>query len=149
MSIPVVVVGIDGSNTSWEAFWWACGEGRRLGGRLVAVFVSSTPLVDAAAAAAAALTGVVMVPVANAQRDTYHAEHLRGRVEKCAADADLAVLFVHAQGDAANELLEVAWAQHADLIVVGRSTKARHHIVGSLSRRLVGRRDVPVVVVVP
>src|ERR1700716_1017900 len=109
MSIPVVVVGIDGSNTSWDAFWWACGEGRRLGGRLVAVFVSSTPMVDAAAAAAAAaLTGVVMVLVANDRRDTYHAEHLRGRVEKCAADADLAVLFVHAQGDAANELLEVA-----------------------------------------
>jgi nucleotide-binding universal stress UspA family protein len=148
MSIPVVVVGIDGSNTSWDAFWWACGEGRRLGGRLVAVFVSSTPVIDAAAAAAA-LTGVVMVPVANDRRDTYHAEHLRGRVEKCAADADLAVLFVHAQGDAANELLEVARAEHADLIVVGRSTKARHHIVGSLSRRLVGRRDVPVIVVVP
>ena len=38
----VVVVGIDGSDTSWDAFCWACGETRRLGGRTVAVFVGPT-----------------------------------------------------------------------------------------------------------
>jgi nucleotide-binding universal stress UspA family protein len=107
-------------------------------------------MVDAAAAAAgAALTGVVAVPATNDQRDTDQAAHLRSRVEQCAADAGIGVLFLHPQGDATNELLEVARAEHADLIVVGRSTKVRHHIAGSLSRRLVGKRDVPVIVVVP
>ena len=38
-----VVVGIDGSDTSWDAFCWACGETRRLGGRTVAVFVGPIP----------------------------------------------------------------------------------------------------------
>jgi len=33
--------------------------------------------------------------------------------------------------------------------VVGRSAKMRHHVAGSLGRRLVGRKDAPVVVVVP
>jgi len=37
----------------------------------------------------------------------------------------------------------------ADLVVVGRSAKMRHHRAGSLGRRLVGRKDAPVVVVVP
>jgi nucleotide-binding universal stress UspA family protein len=38
----VVLVGIDGSETSWDALSWACGEARRLRGRAVAVFVSSS-----------------------------------------------------------------------------------------------------------
>jgi nucleotide-binding universal stress UspA family protein len=146
----VVVAGVDGSETSWDAFWWACGEVRRLGGRLVAVFVSTTPMVDASAAAACtAFTGMAVAQAGTDERATDEAEHLRDRVERCAAEADLEVRFVHAHGDATNELLQVAQAEHADLIVVGRSTKARHHIAGSLGRRLIGKRDVPVVVVVP
>jgi hypothetical protein len=43
----------------------------------------------------------------------------------------------------------VARAMHADLVVVGRSAKMRHRRAGSLGRRLVGRKDAPVVVVVP
>jgi Universal stress protein family len=38
----VVLVGMDGSETSWHALSWACGEARRLRGRAVAVFVSSS-----------------------------------------------------------------------------------------------------------
>src|ERR1700690_3715569 len=38
----MVLVGIDGSGTSWNALSWACGEARRLRGRAVAVFVSSS-----------------------------------------------------------------------------------------------------------
>src|ERR1700689_1795985 len=37
------VVGVDGSENSWYALSWACGEARRLRGRAVAVFVSSSP----------------------------------------------------------------------------------------------------------
>jgi hypothetical protein len=43
----------------------------------------------------------------------------------------------------------VARAIHADLVVVGRSAKMQHRRAGSLGRRLVGREDAPVVVVVP
>jgi nucleotide-binding universal stress UspA family protein len=147
-STTAVVVGIDGSDTSWDAFWWACGEVQRLRGRLVAVFVSPTPMVDASMAAAS-LTGVVIPHVVVAQRATDQAEQLRGRLHRCAADADIAFTFVHATGDATNELLGVALAEHADLIVIGKSTKVRHHVAGSLGRRLIGKRDAPVVVVVP
>ena len=72
---PVIVVGLDGSPTSWDAFSWAAGAAVRANGRLLAVYVN--------------------------------------------------------------------------LMVVGRSAKMRHHVAGSLGRRLVGRKDAPVVVVVP
>jgi nucleotide-binding universal stress UspA family protein len=107
-------------------------------------------MVDASAAAACtAFTGMAVAHAGTDERATDEAEHLRDRVERSAAEADLEVRFVHARGDATNELLQVAQAEHADLIVVGRSTKARHHIAGSLGRRLIGKRDVPVIVVVP
>jgi nucleotide-binding universal stress UspA family protein len=37
---PILVVGIDGSPPSWDAFAWAAGEARRYGGRIVAVFAT-------------------------------------------------------------------------------------------------------------
>jgi len=52
-------------------------------------------------------------------------------------------------GDDAVALTSVASAMQADLVVVGQSAKMPHHLAGSLGRRLVGRKDAPVVVVVP
>ena len=62
---------------------------------------------------------------------------------------DLDITFVHAYGDPARELLRIAAEAGADLIVVGRSEKARHQLAGSLGRHLVVKRGAPVVVVVP
>lgn len=144
-----VVVGVDGSDTSWDAFWWACGEARRLGGRAVVVFVS--PFAGAGVASAASDIAAVAA-VDFAVRDgaaRSQADELREEVARYATDHGIELTFVHARGDAAAELLRVAVAEHADQIVVGRSTKARHHLAGSLGRRLVGKRTAPVVVVVP
>jgi nucleotide-binding universal stress UspA family protein len=77
------------------------------------------------------------------------ADTLRRELERYAADHDVDLIFVHAHGDAASELLRLATALHADQIVVGRSMKARHNLAGSLGRRLAGKREAPVVVVVP
>jgi nucleotide-binding universal stress UspA family protein len=144
-----VVIGLDGSGTSWDAFWWACGEARRLGGRAVAVFVS--PIADASMAAmAAACAGVAICDYATVDRAaSEHAERLRGEVRRHTAGEGPEVAFVHAYGDPARELLWVAEAVGADLIVVGRSTKIRHQVAGSLGRCLIARRKAPVVVVVP
>src|SRR5690349_13563912 len=45
---PAIVVGLDGSGTSWDAFAWAAGEALRTAGHLVAVYVM--PFSDPAAA---------------------------------------------------------------------------------------------------
>jgi nucleotide-binding universal stress UspA family protein len=71
------------------------------------------------------------------------------QAEARAAGEDLDLGFVHVRGDAATELVRVATTIHADLIVVGRSTKIRHHLAGALGGRLMSKRGAPVVVVVP
>jgi nucleotide-binding universal stress UspA family protein len=143
----LIVVGIDGSDTSWDAFCWACGETSRLGGRTVAVFVGPTS--GAASAAAAAFAGAAVVYGTIQQSMTEQAESLSEQVRAYGHDHSVDVAFVNIQGDTARELLRIANAEEADLLVVGRSTKARHHIAGSMGRRLVGRRGAPIVVVVP
>lgn len=149
--VPVnarVVVGIDGSDTSWDALCWACGETRRLGGCTVAVFVGPTSAA-ASATATASLTGAA-VPYATIQQTlTDQAAELGDQVRAYGRDHGVDVTFVRTHGDTAKELLRIAQAGHADLLVVGRSTKARHHVAGSLGRRLVGKRGAPIVVVVP
>ena len=142
----VVVVGIDGSDTSWDALCWACGETSRLGGRTVAVFVGPT---SAATTAAASFGGAAVAYGAIQQTMIDQAEGLANQIRRYALDHGVELTFVHTHGDAATELLRIASSDHADLIVVGRSTKARHHLAGSLGRRLVGRRNAPIVVVVP
>jgi nucleotide-binding universal stress UspA family protein len=145
---PLVVVGIDGSDTSWDALCWACGETRRLGGRTVAVFVGRTA--GAASATASASFSGTVVPYGTLQQTTTdQAEELSEQVRAYGHDHGVDVAFVHTQGDTAKELLRIVNDDHADLLVVGRSTKARHRIAGSLGRRLVGRTGAPIVVVVP
>ena len=143
----VVLVGIDGSETSWNALSWACGEARRLRGRAVAVFVSSSA---GSGLAAPALTGAVPFDCGwNDSMATGHADTLRRELECYAAGHDVDLTFVHTDGDAVSELLRLATVLHADQIVVGRSMKSRHRLAGSLGRRLAGKRKAPVVVVVP
>jgi nucleotide-binding universal stress UspA family protein len=144
----LIVVGIDGSDTSWDAFCWACGETLRLGGRTLAVFVG--PSTGAASATASASFAGAVIPYGVLQESmTDQAEELSAQVRTYGHDHGVDVAFVHTRGDRARELLRIANADQADLLVVGRSTKARHHIAGSLGRRLVGKRGAPIVVVVP
>jgi nucleotide-binding universal stress UspA family protein len=143
-----VVVGIDGSDTSWDAFCWACGEARRLGGRTVAVFVDMASGA-ASATATASFAGAAVAYGAIQQSMVDQAEELRAQVRAYGHDHGVDVSFVHCHGDPSRELLRIANADHADLLVVGRSTKARHHLAGSLGRRLVGKRGAPIIVVVP
>jgi nucleotide-binding universal stress UspA family protein len=70
-------------------------------------------------------------------------------VSKRADELDVDVTFVRGSGDAVHVLIEVARAEHADLMAVGRSAKVLHRLAGSVSRRLVLNRDGPVLVVVP
>jgi nucleotide-binding universal stress UspA family protein len=147
----VVVVGVDASERSWDAFWWSCGEAKRLGGRIVAVFVSpATGVGSGMAAAASTMTGCCAVDFYWMDlAATELAEQLRQRLSDTAVHATIDLEFVHAKGSAAAELLRIADAQKADLIVVGKSSKVLHRLAGSLGRRLVGKRHAPVVVVIP
>jgi nucleotide-binding universal stress UspA family protein len=144
----VIVVGVDGSKSSWNAFWWSCGEAQRRGGRIVAVFVSSK--LAGVEAAAGSVVGTVATDFYSRDQALYEvAEQLRHQLERYARDARIENVFMHSHGDAALEVFRIATALHADLIVVGKSSKIRHRIAGSLGARLIGKRHAPIVVVVP
>jgi nucleotide-binding universal stress UspA family protein len=142
--VAVLVVGLDGSDASWDAFSWACGETQRLGGRLVAALV--TPYM-AGASGTAAFHGVFVCACPTIE--DVAAEQLRAEAHQSAAGCDLDFSFIHTRGDTASELLRIAQAVQADQIVVGRSSQLRHRLIGAVGRRLMVRRAAPVVVIVP
>jgi nucleotide-binding universal stress UspA family protein len=141
---PTLIVGVDGSAPSWDAFAWAAGEARRGNGRIVAVFV--TPLIEPEEALGP--TAPLGYAAAAEARDQM-SEGLADEVARRADTLGVEVSFVRGMGDAAYVLTEMAHSQHADLVVVGRSAKMLHRLAGSVSRRLVLKRDSPVIVVVP
>jgi nucleotide-binding universal stress UspA family protein len=141
---PVLVVGLDGSAPSWDAFSWVAGEALRSRGRVVAVYV--TPLADLGSSLAVA-SPLCAAAVETARNEI--AGKLAGEVAKRADELGVEASFVRAQGDIAQALGRVARTARADIVAVGRSAKARHRLAGSLARRLALGRDLPVVVVVP
>jgi hypothetical protein len=54
----MILVGVDGTHTSWNALWWACGEAARSAGMIIAAFISAE---NSIASADVALT-VAAVP---------------------------------------------------------------------------------------
>jgi nucleotide-binding universal stress UspA family protein len=142
LAAPVIVVGLDGSPSSWNAFTWAAGEALRISGKVVAVHV--VPLVDTVAA-----FDVPYDYAGVAQARQQASDELGGEASRRADELGLEVSFVTEHGDAIHALTDVARAFQANLVVVGRSAKAFHRLVGSLSHRLTSRNDAPIVVVVP
>ncbi len=141
---PVLVVGVDASAPSWDAFAWAAGEARRSDGRIVAVFVTSLIEPEEALGRTAPL-GYAAAADARDQM----AEELATEVARRADALGVEARFIRGIGDAAHVLTDVAQSEHADLMVVGRSAKMLHRLAGSVSRRLVLNRENPVIVVVP
>jgi hypothetical protein len=146
--IATVVVGFDGSDASWDALWWACGEARRLSGRALAVFVSASVGCGIAMAGAVGFDTGEYAAVAD-RASVAQAGQLWSEVQRRGAGQEIDLAFIHARGDPAHELLHVAEVVGADAIAVGRSTKARHRLAGSLGRRLIANRRAPIIVIVP
>jgi nucleotide-binding universal stress UspA family protein len=132
-----IVVGIDGSETSWRAFAMAVGVARRDHGAVHACFVAHTPM------PAVGLAG----PIAPLEPGIDDDGGDLGRsVREELARAGVAGDFMWCTGDVGRVLEVLADACHADLIVVGRSRHPTLHL-GGVPRRLLamGRRPVLVV----
>jgi nucleotide-binding universal stress UspA family protein len=139
---PVIVVGLDGSPSSWDAFSWAAGEAARTNRTVVAVSV--IPLTEAAAA-----FGVPLDYAGIERARQEFAGELATEAARRARELGVALRFVTEHGDVTHALADIARGLNANLVVVGRSAKRLHHLAGSLSHRLTSRNDAPVVVVVP
>lgn len=138
----VIVVGVDGSETSVHAGAYAAGMARRLRGVLVCVYVHSIGGLTAA-------TPTVIPAVQEAQRDVV-AEIKQAIVDaKVQWDVEgvLEIEFLERTGNPFKEIVAVATERRADAVVVGASMQAGHRLVGSLAVHLVRAAQWPVTVV--
>jgi len=132
------VVGVDGSDTSWRALYYAFGLARRQDASLLAVFAVATPIAvgeDGTCAGA--------IEDANARL----AAELKLAIQALATDYGVPTGFITRAGNPVDALIEVAVEQNADALFVGASRARVHHVLGSKAVRAVRRCHCPVTVV--
>ncbi|MET8139172.1 universal stress protein [Sphaerisporangium sp. NPDC005288] len=136
----VIVVGVDGSETSMRGTAYAWGLARRQGSELIFVYVVVTSPITS-------LIPDASVSAIQAQEEA--GAELRDRLAKVAESIQPRVrhTFRIERGDAASVLIRVANEVRADAVVVGSSAQAGHRLMGSVAVRLVRAGRWPVTVV--
>lgn len=139
----VILVGVDGSEYGDRALTVGAELAATAGHHLVAVHVVHTPAV---AAAAPTIGAGALVTSADELAD-----HCHMYCELALAPTSAAWSFEVRHGDPAAELLRAAAELDAACIVVGRHGRGRlaRLLLGSVTDRLVGHADRPVLVVPP
>ncbi|MDO0938541.1 universal stress protein [Streptomyces sp. DG2A-72] len=135
----VIVVGVDGSDSSLRAAAYAGGLARRQRALLAIVYVQ--PVMSAGAALGA--------PVAETTDEIAEdiVAQIRDATERMKGIFDIRWEFHTFRGDPYNGLVKAADELKADAVVVGASEQAGHRIIGSVAIRLVKAGRWPVTVV--
>ena len=134
----VLLVGVDGSDSSLRAGAYAAGMARRQRARLVCLYVRPFSAVAGIGAGAA-----------TSMQEAYDsvAAELRQTAEEQGARLGIDIVFVERDGNPFAEIVRLADEIQADAVIVGASTKAGHRFVGSLAVHLVRASRWPVTVV--
>ncbi len=135
----VIMVGVDGSDSSLRAAAYAAGLARRQHALLALVYVQ--PVMAAGAALGA--------PVADTTDEIAEdlVRQFREATERLKGIFEVRWEFHTFRGDPYNGLAKAADDLKADAVVVGASEQAGHRIVGSVAVRLVKAGRWPVTVV--
>ncbi|MFF3749420.1 universal stress protein [Streptomyces sp. NPDC002018] len=135
----VIVVGVDGSQSSFRATAYAGGLARRQNALLAIVYVQ--PVLAAGAALGA--------PVADTTGEIAEGlvEEIREAMDRVKDVWELRWEFHTFHGDPYNGLVTAADELKADAVVVGASESAGHRFIGSVAVRLVKAGRWPVTVV--
>jgi nucleotide-binding universal stress UspA family protein len=135
----VIVVGMDGSDSSWRAASYAAGLARRQHALLAVVYVQ--PMLAAGAALGA--------PVAETTDEIAEdlVAQIRDATERLRGIFEVRWEFHTFRGDAYSGLVKAADELKADAVVVGASEQAGHRFIGSVAIRLVKAGRWPVTVV--
>ncbi len=134
----VLLVGVDGSDTSLRAGAYAAGMARRQQARLVILYVRPFSAVSGMSAGAAACLR---------ESQDFVADELRQSALEQGARLGIDIDFVERDGNPYAEIVRLADEIKADAVIVGASTKAGHRFVGSLAVHLVRASRWPVTVV--
>ncbi|MEU1791000.1 universal stress protein [Streptomyces sparsogenes] len=135
----VIVVGVDGSESSWRAAAYAAGLARRQGSLLAVVYVQPV------------LAGGAVLGASVAQTTEEVAEELMQEIREAAERRrgifEVRWEFHTFRGDPYTGLVQAADELKADAVVVGASEQAGHRFIGSVAVRLVKAGRWPVTVV--
>lgn len=131
----VFVVGVNGSDTSWRALYYAFGLGRRQHCTVIAVFAMTHP--------AAQDTTMVGGYEANSGL----AAELKPAIQALATDYQVKTRFMCLPGDPVSTLIDIAAEHRADGIFVGSGQGFGRRLFGSNAVRTVRRGHCPVTVV--
>ncbi|MHA6758572.1 universal stress protein [Streptacidiphilus sp. PAMC 29251] len=134
----VIVVGVDGSESSMRAAAYAGGLARRQRSLLAVVYIQPMGALGGAEVG-------VAVSQAGREAATELERQLRASAERYTPD--IRWEFHTAQGDAYGGIVEHADRLRADAVVIGASEKAGHRFLGSVAVRLVKAGRWPVTVV--
>jgi nucleotide-binding universal stress UspA family protein len=134
----VLLVAIDGSDTSMRAGAYAAGLARRQHARLVILYVRTFK-------AAAGIATAAGAPMVEAQDEV--ARELREAVETQSVRVGVNAEFVERVGNPFTEIVRLADEVQADAVIVGASAQAGHRFIGSLAVHLVRSGRWPVTVV--
>lgn len=135
--LRALVVGIDGSETSWRALYYAFGLARRQRGSVLAVFAGVQT-------SAFELDGCPSELWTASDR---LAAELRDAVAALSDEHQVAAEFVTTQCEPVESLIRVAAECRADAIIIGASRALTHKLFGSTAVRTVRRSRCPVTVV--
>ncbi|MFF7472252.1 universal stress protein [Streptomyces sp. NPDC008092] len=135
----VIVVGMDGSDSSWRATSYAAGLARRQHALLAVVYVQ--PVLAAGA--------VLGAPVAETTDEIAEelVAQIREAAERLKGIFEVRWEFHTFRGDAYSGMVKAADELKADAVVVGASEQAGHRFIGSVAIRLVKAGRWPVTVV--
>lgn len=133
----LILVGVDGSETSLRAAAYAAGLARRQGSRLVVLYVATT----------SSLFGLSPVAAAEVAAQDDLVRELRRIVLDGAEHFGVSASFEVRHGDPFTEFTRLADEARADCVVVGVSAHAGHRLIGSLGVKLVRAGRWPVTVV--
>lgn len=132
-----IIVGIDGSAHSINAYHWALDESRRRGADLTALFAWETPLIG--------IPGAFDRDELEKAAQKYLNEQLDGQ------DADTAGVTVHrvvAQGDPSSSLLEACRQSEAEMLVLGSRGRGGFAglLLGSVGQECAANAPCPVLI---
>ncbi|MGW2486218.1 universal stress protein [Streptomyces sp. NPDC001606] len=135
----VILVGVDGSDSSMRAAAYASGLARRQHALLAVVYVQ--PVLAAGTA--------LGVPVADPAEEIAEdlVAQIRAAAERAKGMFEVRWEFHTFRGDPYTGLVKAADELKADAVVVGTSEQAGHRIIGSVAVRLVKAGRWPVTVV--
>lgn len=132
-----IVVGMDGSPSSWRAFWLALGVAEREKAFIHACFVFHVP---------GPVFGPMTEPVPGLSPEDEEGGQLGRKATEELRTAGVDGKFTIVAGDIAQELEALAARCHADILVVGRSRHPALHL-GGVPRKLLAMGHRPVLVV--